>query len=215
MTRLNDYFGSSLDKHHQAEQMLAWDGATVSYTTANLGYVAGLDGLAKLGIRQAPGLSFGFRAAYLQALQAVFQAPYIDTRVTLDSSLVPLMLGLRYDQPLAWGFSAYGEAFAGVGMANATLGTKVLDFQMNSWMSGTDFTADLGAGLRWQYIAHSAAILKVSWRQAHVSQMLINRTDLAGGSSGQGQVWADIKGKPIDLDFSGLTLGGGMEIILF
>jgi hypothetical protein len=102
-----------------------------------------------------------------------------------------------------------------MGLANATLFTKIFDFSVTSWMGGADFAAEAGGGLRWQPIKRAAGIFKVFWRQARVNKMAINKTDLDGGTSGGGQIWADAKGEGIDLDFSGLTLAGGLEFYLF
>jgi hypothetical protein len=202
--------GLSAVNTHFEDQARRWRGLGEDASTqaAGTAWQAGADLLARLS--DWP-LFMGLRGGYVACDRAALSVPGLELSSELDASLVPLMAGLRLSLPLGAGLSAEAEAFGGVGLASATLFTKNFGYAVRSRLSGSAFCGEAAAGLRWAAWGPLALALKAGWRQCQVPELRYSGDDQ--GSPNLGQRYENSRNRQaIPFDFSGWTLGGGVEI---
>jgi hypothetical protein len=169
----------------------------------------------------APGLSIGPRVEYIIANQgkaSIAAGPLLNTDLTQDVSLVPLMVGARYRiAGRADAVSLNAGIFAGWGLASGT--TKVSASSSLLGLSATSeefsydgggFVGDLLLGLTIPLGGTVDLGIDAGYRMAEIPEMKTTGSSTIIGVP-KDQALVDASGNKIKFDFSGLVANAGLR----
>ncbi|MCE5300397.1 MAG: hypothetical protein LLG37_05930 [Spirochaetia bacterium] len=227
------YSYSSLDSLNSYWETIKTDAAAYT-TTSNADWKAygnGLFGNIDIGVNLNTNILAGIRTG----LQYIFPSTYTGfrlvnvpppnwmyTETSIDNYLIPIMAGLNMYLPLGSEsvVAVNVGAYAGWGLAYCAQSTKYNDSSALLAIYGTNgFVADLTAAIEFRLLKLLSVNLNCGYRFAKMTNFK-NVESVSATVPGYGlyiipsnDPFNDNSGKPVDVDFSGINIGAGVNLM--
>jgi hypothetical protein len=190
---------------------------------ANIDLNFNIDKNLLVGLRS--GVQYIFPSTYTGFREIPIDIPpvtmtWVNTETSIDNMLIPFMAGLSYYIPFGDSLMSMRlDAYAGWGLAYCGQRTKYEDVgPLLSLYSGNGFTADLSAAFEIKLLPFLSASINGGYRFAKTSgyKSIDSITaDIPGYGTYKvptNDPFNDESGKPVDVDFTGMNIGIGINI---
>ncbi|HDT15130.1 MAG TPA: hypothetical protein ENN55_02870 [Firmicutes bacterium] len=178
-----------------------------SKQNAENGYIVGAD----IGLIPWGGLMIMLRGEYIGGLEGSYKSDpdgdYLD--VSMKPVLIPIMAGVKYeiDVPTTAFFISAG-VFGGYGIANVETKISFLGVEAENEFTGGGLVAEIAGEFGLRTSESVSFAINVLYRMANIEEVKAVKSAMGYD---EGQVLENGgTGNPIEMDFSGLTLGGSM-----
>ncbi len=171
---------------------------------------------ARTGIQYIfPSTYSGFRVINIPPLTWVY------TETSIENYLIPVMAGVNLYMPMGTdsAIAINAAAYAGWGLAYCAQKTKYNNSEaLLALYGGNGFVADLTASVEVKILAFLSASLNGGYRFAKMTDFK-NVKSVSANVPGYGMYniptndpFNDGNGKPVDVDFSGINIGAGLNL---
>lgn len=192
---------------------------TPEVTKLGSGLIFGVD----VGYEVSGGILVGPRIGYLSCSQGsvsgeITQGGYFyKFQTTIDASMIPIMIGGAYTKEVAENLLLSGKLYVGYGLANIKSGFKTETNAPGATTEsfeipyeGSGLVVDIGATGEYKIAENISLGLNLGYRIANISEIKASK-DVPEAGVKKGDVIKDSEGNPVAVDYSGLTVGLGIN----